>query len=369
MAAQTYLVDPKPAPALHIPQSSSIVTVRVIDSTSSISAPFAVFVAETIDGHTELVNAPAYSFLISNGKRHVLFDLGVPKNVENGAPSTVALLKQGFKVTVKQNVAEILDDHSSEVGVKSTDIEAVIWSHHHFDHVGDMTTFPKSTDLVVGPGFKKEHTPGYPTNPESGLLENNWEGRNFREIDIVKQGKGLKVGQCDAMDFFGDGSFYLLDTPGHTVGHICGLARVTTSPDTFVFMGGDCAHFGGEWRPSEYLPLPTSISPSPIPKFRSGGCPGELLLKIHPKHSATEPFYVVSSAISHDVAEATRSIHKMEEFDAADNVFVIVAHDESLLDELDFFPKTINDWAKKDMAVKSRWLFVKDFAKAVEVHN
>jgi len=369
MAAQTYLVDPKPVPALNIPKSTSTVTVRVIDSTSRITAPIAIFVTGTIDGHTEITNVPAYSFLISNGNRHVLFDLGVPKDIQNGAPATTAMLKRGFTVDVKQNVAEILDDHSSEVGVKSKDVEAVIWSHHHFDHVGDVTTFPKTTDLVVGPGFKKEHTPGYPTNPESGLLEKNWEGRNLREIDIVKEGKGLKIGRCDAMDFFGDGSFYLLDTPGHSVGHMSGLARVTTSPDTFIFMGGDCAHHGGEWRPTEYLPLPTSISPSPIPKFRSGGCPGELLLKIHPKHNATEPFYEVGSGVSYDAREAASSIHKMEEFDAADNVFVIIAHDESLLHELDFFPKKINDWAKKDMAVKSRWLFVKDFAKALEVQS
>lgn len=38
---------------------------------------------------------------------------------------------------------------------------------------------------------------------------------------------------------FGDGSFYLLEAPGHATGHMCGLARTTADPPLFVFMGAD----------------------------------------------------------------------------------------------------------------------------------
>jgi len=46
-----------------------------------------------------------------------------------------------------------------------------ISSHHHFDHVGDVTTFPGTTELVTGPGFKDAYYPGYPTQPKSMLHE------------------------------------------------------------------------------------------------------------------------------------------------------------------------------------------------------
>jgi hypothetical protein len=97
----------------------------------------------------------------------------------------------------------------------------------------------------------------------------------------------LKVGRFGAFDYFGDGSFYLLDSPGHTLGHLCGRARVT--PSTFVFMGGDCAHHGGKFRPTEYLLLLKRIKGIPsLPH----GCPGAYLEQhVHPKKSATEPFY------------------------------------------------------------------------------
>lgn len=49
-----------------------------------------------------------------------------------------------------------------------------IISHSHFDHHGDPNTFPDSTDLIVGPGFKANFVPSYPTKPDSGVDENAW---------------------------------------------------------------------------------------------------------------------------------------------------------------------------------------------------
>ena len=54
--------------------------------------------------------------------------------------------------------------------------------------------------------------PGYPAKADSSILESDYEGRAVIEIDF--QDSGLRLGQFRAMDFFGDGSFYLLDSPG-----------------------------------------------------------------------------------------------------------------------------------------------------------
>jgi len=64
-------------------------------------------------------------------------------------------------------VADIL----KEGGVDLTEVESIIWSHYHFDHIGDISTFPLTTELVVGPGFSDTYLPAYPTNPNSTLLE------------------------------------------------------------------------------------------------------------------------------------------------------------------------------------------------------
>lgn len=48
-------------------------------------------------------------------------------------------------------------------------------SHFHFDHIGDISKFPSSTELVVGPGFKQKFSRAYPTDPDSVLRESYWE--------------------------------------------------------------------------------------------------------------------------------------------------------------------------------------------------
>lgn len=246
-------------------------------------------------------------------------------------------------------------------------IESILWSHHHWDHVGNPATFPSSTNLVVGPGFKAAHLPGYPKNQKSTLLESDFEGREVREVNFEDEGKGLKIGRFNAYDYFGDGSFYLLDTPGHSIGHMCGLARTSSSPDTFIFMGGDASHHGGEFRPTEYLPLPKEISPSPLKK-RGGVCPGHLLQDIHPLGAANKPYYYVTSSFAHDKKVADWTIDGLGEFDGQGNVLMLMAHDDAVVDpgQFDFYPKTLNDWHAKDIGNKTRWLFLGDFEEAVE---
>ena len=220
-----------------------------------------------------------------------------------------------------------------------------------------MTTFPSSTELVVGPGFQKEYLPGYPTNPTSAMLDSDFSGRTVREIP--ESDFSLMIGRFPAFDYFGDGSFYLLHAPGHTVGHICGLAR--TTPTTFIFMGGDACHHGGEFRPTEYIPLPKDVPSAPRSRF-GGGCPGSFLVeKIHPKSDGTVPFYDIAKGFSHDHDEAKRSIGKLQEFDANDDVLVCIAHDQTMVGNVDFYPKTINDWKEKGVQKSIRWAFVGDF--------
>lgn len=235
-----------------------------------------------------------------------------------------------------------------------------MWLDFHWDHQGDPSRFPGSTALVVGPGFKARFPQAWPTIERTSLREDSWEGRELREVEFKTD---LKIGRFKAFDWFGDGSFYVLDTHGHTVEHICGLAR--TTPDTFILMGGDAAHHAGEIRPTEYVPLPSSISleglkPStvfPLP------CPGELLVQhVHPKKSAIKPFYEAADGFNEDSPAADWTIEGIEEFDAHENVLVVLSHDASLLDIVGFYPQNANDWKQKLWLKYGRWRFLTDFA-------
>jgi glyoxylase-like metal-dependent hydrolase (beta-lactamase superfamily II) len=378
MAENTHTV-----PELGIPSSPNTVNVSIIDTTATIRGYSArLFLSPPVKGHDWLAD-PVFSFLVHHPglNRSILFDLGVRKDWENLSPRLLSQLKTlGWKLNVEKDVREILE----EGGVDANIIEAIIWSHHHFEHVGNPNTFPPTTALIVGPGFKTM-LPGYPTNPDSTILESDLANRQLIELDFDTGSCGndtyktLTIGQFRALEYFGDGSFYLLDSPGHTIGHISALARVTSSPASFVLLTGDAIHHPGEIRPSKYHPLPDNIIPDPFapdphPLESHYGCPGAVFDSLFAERGrpACGPVYEPARAankdesLHHDVDELLRTVDKLQGVDAHANVFVAAAHDEALLDHVVFFPDgTMNAFVKKAWLKRVRWGFLKDFAAAV----
>ena len=321
-----------------------------------------------------------------------MFDLGMRKDIENMPPALLHHFDEiGWTLSAEKNVADILRENNFDVA----QIEAVIWSHYHFDHTGDVTTLGPQAALVVGPGFKKGLLPGYPTNPKAPILEADYAGRELIEVDFSpetasdgKDWKRLTIGRFPAIDYFGDGSFYLLDAPGHAIGHMCGLARVTSTEkdgyDSFICLGGDAVHHVGEIRPSQFKPLPEQISPNPflplsVTTSAAAGaasndascestCPGSALQKLLPNPELpNKSFYEAArgEAWHHDVNQTIETAGKLQEPDALENVFVAIAHDESLLDVVEFYPKTMNEFVRKGWVRNGHWRFLRDFRDAL----
>jgi hypothetical protein len=59
----------------------------------------------------------------------------------------------------------------------------------------------------------------------------------------------------------------------------------------------------------------------------------------------------------------------MGEFDAHDNVLLLTAHDEHVVEPelvIKLFPESLNQWYEDGSGSKGRWLFLKDFDGAVD---
>ncbi|KAL0575436.1 hypothetical protein V5O48_006527 [Marasmius crinis-equi] len=240
-----------------LPSSSSTVSVKAFNTVDdTCQAPAALFLEPVLAGRESMASFPVYSFLIEHGSgRRIMFDLGPRKDVEAYPPKLKErfLSIPGFNIRADKDIVEQLE----KGGISLESVDTVIWSHTHFDHTGDLSKWPTSTKLVVGPGSDRR---GYPSVPDAELLDSDFAGREVKELSFADS--KLQIGGRPAIDFFEDGSLYLVDMPGHCPGHIVALARV--KPDSFVLLGGDTFHHVGQIRPNEHI-------------HKAYPCPGHIL--------------------------------------------------------------------------------------------
>lgn len=220
---------------------------------------------------------PTYAFYIRHeaSGHSLLFDFGCRKDWQNSVPRISSLIKShvpGLKVD--KDVLDII----VEGGINLDGLKALILSHWHFDHCGNLAALPKSAKVLVGPGFRDAFLPGFPSKQDSPFHEADFAERDVVEVPFSGD---LQIGRFQAYDYFCDGSLYILNVPGHAVGHISALVR--TTPDTFVFLGGDVCHFTGAIRPTKYIPLPDIIPVQAVLDPRiSRPCPCSAFLTTHP---------------------------------------------------------------------------------------
>ncbi|KAF2754823.1 hypothetical protein EJ05DRAFT_503767 [Pseudovirgaria hyperparasitica] len=341
-----------------IPFSESTVSVSIVDTTSwAYKVDCADLFRPKFPG-LNTFDLCSYAFLITHTDRHVLFDLGIKKNWEELIPSTVARLKEsGTIIQVEKELVDILSDGGLDLGK----LDAAIWRqafHIHWDHTGNLASFPPNTDLVVGPGIKDRFMPGWPKVPDAHFRETDVAGRKITgiEADSFK----IDIGGLRAHDYFGDGSFYLLDAPGHALGHLNALARTSANPPTFILMAADSVHLGGEFRPSEALPLPNFVD---APGLNPSPCPAEELVKFHPRNSKILPYLGLDPCFPEHLEDAERTIKSIEAFDADDRVMVIFAHDVSIHGTLSYYPETADSWKEQGWKSSGRWVFLSDLQR------
>ncbi|KAJ7170485.1 beta-lactamase-like protein [Mycena crocata] len=341
-----------------IPSSDALVDVKVFNvGNASLTNTSHAFILPVLPGH-ESVTFPMFSFLIEHKRtqKRLMFDLGMRKDPLNFAPSIASFFTSGIAhLDSPKDITELLQ----EGGITLASIDAVIWSHSHFDHIGDMSRFPNSTRLIIGPGTNTET---YPESPSAALQTSDFAGHNVTELDFA--GTNLTFSSLKAIDYFGDGSFYLLNTPGHLPGHITGLARVT--PTSFISLGGDTFHHAGEARPrpqfQKTYPCPAHLleetkSSISTDYFWSPGSREEAF----DMQSRSQQLLAVSDLADSFYADPVTSqvsLEKIATFDAHPDFFVVIAHDRSLITSLPYFPASLNDWKSSHLKERTVWNFV-----------
>lgn len=304
-----------------------------------------------------------FSFLIES--RHcnqkVLFDLAFMKDLDDRMPPSLKALFAGHEDMGGIDEFQNVPDTIQAQGIELSEINAVIWSHAHIDHVGDLSVFPPNTDLVVAPGLKTSCMPGYPTNPDAFVLDSAFQGRRVQEVDFATS--TTSIGGFRAVDFFSDSSFWLLEAPGHTHHHLCALCR--TTENSWCLLGGDACHNVAQLRPNQFRPLPDNILASMLGRTPPPEQGGYAQIPRPVRTAKESSFYGLALGMQEDLKEAEQTVEKLTAFDGRDDVMIVIAHDATLLNVLEFFPQDINDWKARDWAAQGRWLFLKGMERVM----
>jgi len=92
-----------------------------------------------------------------------------------------------------------------------------------------------------GPGTKEYCAPGHLSDPKS-----TWDGYFFDPKKATEKfsehsGPWQKFGAFEkALDYFGDGSLWVIQAPGHMPGNLICCCRIETGE--WIILGSDCAH-------------------------------------------------------------------------------------------------------------------------------
>jgi glyoxylase-like metal-dependent hydrolase (beta-lactamase superfamily II) len=123
-----------------------------------------------------------------------------------------------------------LSGQLADIGVTPANIDYLVLSHYHWDHIGNAGDFAGSTWLVYRADRDQMFSRAARANP--------W----FIQYSALENSKTMIL--SGDHDVFGDGTVVVLATPGHTKGHCSLLVRLkNTGP---VVLSGDLYHYAEE---------------------------------------------------------------------------------------------------------------------------
>jgi N-acyl homoserine lactone hydrolase len=151
---------------------------------------------------------PVSMWVIDHPKGLVVFDTGNNVAISDGNCKKYWDAGSCDFLAPNQKREDVIDMQLKKLGFSADRVKAVVTSHAHLDHIGNIKLFPKAVHVIQ----KKElYQAWWPEKFQRGP---------FIMGDYDKAAMDFNYFELDGdYDLFGDNSVMILSTPGHTLGH------------------------------------------------------------------------------------------------------------------------------------------------------
>jgi N-acyl homoserine lactone hydrolase len=182
-----------------------------------------------------LIRVPIVAFLIEHPSAGaILVDTGFHSAIAGGARSgdrerstrnsNLGAIRWLVGGSIEMRAEQTAAAQLRARGIEPEGIGLIVMTHLHFDHASALAEFPAATVLVSAPEWRAAHARGASLQ---GYSAPQLDPRlSYRTLDFHGPGAHARGPFERALDLLGDGSVTLLDTPGHSAGHLSVLVRL-----------------------------------------------------------------------------------------------------------------------------------------------
>jgi N-acyl homoserine lactone hydrolase len=185
----------------------------------------------TADRKDRDVWVPVMAYLVRHPRYGaILLDSGFDESFAKSGHGNFGGLAVFVDVTRQTNGHDVVS-LLRQAGVDPSELKMILLSHAHPDHTAGLPALPTNVPVVGGPGAilgheVKWYAPSEHFAGRAGIAALSFEG-------APDSGPGR------SLDLFGDGSLFILDTPGHAPGNLSVIVNGSGGPVLLTF---DASH-------------------------------------------------------------------------------------------------------------------------------
>jgi glyoxylase-like metal-dependent hydrolase (beta-lactamase superfamily II) len=156
------------------------------------------------------VTIPVSMWVIDHPKGLVVVDTGNNNAIADGKCKSHWAAGNCDFLKPNQKRDDTIDRQLQKLGYSVDQVKAVITSHAHLDHIGNIKMFPKAVHVIQKKELYQAWWPEKFQRDGGVFVVADFDGpaREFNYLELNGD-----------YDLFGDGSVVVLSTPGHTLGH------------------------------------------------------------------------------------------------------------------------------------------------------